>query len=123
MVDNQTELEQAQLDAAYSKVVTRAWSDPAYKRRLMADPHAVLAEAGLTVAPDVKINVLENSDKVLNVLLPPPLEEGALSEDDLAKVAAGAACGAGPGTKGCPSFSLHNIFLSRIMTFRPIVLR
>lgn len=121
MADTQAEQEQAQLDAAYSKVVTRAWSDPGYKSRLMADPHAVLAEAGLSVAPDVKINVLENSDKVLNILLPPPLEEGALSEDELEKVAAGAACGAGPGTKGCPSFSLHNIFLTRIMTFRSFV--
>ena len=69
-----------------------ALSDPAYKTRLMKDPHTVLEEAGLSVAPEVKINVVENSDKVLNIVLPPPIEEGEFSEGELEKIAAGAAC-------------------------------
>lgn len=120
MDGTQAEQEQAQFNAAYGKVVSRAWSDPGYKARLMADPHAVLAEAGLSVAPDVKINVVENSDKVLNILLPPPLEEGALSEEQLEKIAAGWGCGAGPGTKPCLSFSFQNLLLTRAMTFRAL---
>ncbi len=118
MDDTQAEQEQAHLDAAYGKVVARAWSDPSYKTRLMADPHAVLAEAGLSIAPDVKINVVENSDKVLNLVLPPALEEGALSEDELEKIAAGIGCGSGPGTKPCGPFSFQNFFLARMTTFR-----
>ena len=119
MDNTQAQQEQAQLDAAYDRVVARAWSDPAYKTRLMKDPHTVLEEAGLSVAPDVKINVVENSDKVLNIVLPPPIEEGEFSDGELEKIAAGAACGAGPGSKGCPSFSLFRYSnVIRYMSFR-----
>jgi hypothetical protein len=35
--------------AAYGKVVARAWRDPTFKAKLIADPHAVLKEAGVAV--------------------------------------------------------------------------
>jgi hypothetical protein len=89
----------------------------------MADPHAVLAEAGLSVAPEVKINVIENSDKVLNIVLPPPLEEGVLSHDELDRIAGGNSCGAGGGkcNSNLPLSSFQNLFrshITQIMTYR-----
>jgi|SRR3981081_2843860 hypothetical protein len=123
MDNTQAQQDQAQFDAAYGRVVTRAWSDPTYKSRLMADPHGVLAEAGLSVAPEVKINVIENSDKVLNIVLPPPLEEGVLSHDELDRIAGGNTCAATgcTGKSNLPLSSFQNLFRShvtQIMTYR-----
>ena len=35
--------------AAAGKLIERAWRDPVFKRRLLADPEAVFAEAGFPV--------------------------------------------------------------------------
>lgn len=44
---------------AYGKVVAHSWDDKAYRERLVAEPHAVLNEAGLTVPQNIKIDVVE----------------------------------------------------------------
>ena len=40
--------------AAYGKVVARAWRDPAFKAKLIADPQAALRDAGIPVPAGVK---------------------------------------------------------------------
>ncbi|MCV7400191.1 nitrile hydratase subunit alpha [Mycobacterium fragae] len=50
-----------------ARVVARAWSDPEYKRRLLADGNAALEELGLT-APTEFI-VMENTDHVHNMIV------------------------------------------------------
>ncbi|MFZ5622969.1 MAG: NHLP leader peptide family RiPP precursor [Gemmatimonadota bacterium] len=54
----------------HAKIVAKAWADPAFKKRLKADPHAVLGEYGIRIPKDVRIRVVENTAKTLYVVLP-----------------------------------------------------
>ncbi|MGH6629697.1 MAG: nitrile hydratase subunit alpha [Burkholderiales bacterium] len=50
-----------------AKVVARAWSDPAYKARLLRDASAAVAELGFTGRQGEDMVVLENSPTVHNL--------------------------------------------------------
>ena len=50
--------------AAHGKVIVRAWRDPAFKARLITDPHAMLKEAGFAVLEGVTVKVVENTDLI-----------------------------------------------------------
>ena len=52
-----------------AKVVVRAWSDPDYKRRLLEDGTAAIAELGFGDAHGSKIVVLENTASVHHVVV------------------------------------------------------
>ncbi|MCE2450333.1 MAG: nitrile hydratase subunit alpha [Candidatus Latescibacteria bacterium] len=52
-----------------TKVVARAWSDPDYKRRLLEDGTAAIAELGFGDAHGSKIVVLENTASVHHVVV------------------------------------------------------
>jgi len=52
-----------------AKVVARAWVDPAYKRRLLADGTAAIAELGFGGREGVDMVVLENTPAVHNVVV------------------------------------------------------
>jgi hypothetical protein len=54
----------------WSQLVARAWADPAFKARLLADPAAVLKENGLQVPAGMQVQVVEDTDKVLHLPLP-----------------------------------------------------
>jgi nitrile hydratase alpha subunit len=75
--------------AAYSKVTARAWTDPAFKARLMANPAAVLKEAGVDVPSGMKVKAVENTSDTAHFILPAPPADGELSEESLSKVAGG----------------------------------
>jgi nitrile hydratase len=51
-----------------AKVVARAWVDPAFKKRLLADGNKAVAELGF-VCPGLKLVVLENTPTVHNVIV------------------------------------------------------
>lgn len=51
-----------------AKVVARAWSDPAYRQRLLADGTAACEELGLDV-PALRLVVVENTPEVHNVIV------------------------------------------------------
>jgi nitrile hydratase len=51
-----------------AKVVARAWVDPAYKARLLANGSAAAEEIGLEVGP-LKLIVVENTPRVHNVIV------------------------------------------------------
>jgi hypothetical protein len=72
------------------QVVAKAWSDPAYKARLLADTTAVLREEGIDYGPGVEVRVVENSDTVRYLTLPNPPRESELSEEQLSQVSGGA---------------------------------
>ncbi len=58
----------ARSPAQGARIVARAWSDPAYKARLLADPNAAILELG--IEPGVyKLVVLENTPKVHNLVV------------------------------------------------------
>ncbi|MEP7308773.1 MAG: NHLP leader peptide family RiPP precursor [Acidobacteriota bacterium] len=73
------------------QVVAKAWSDPAYKARLLEDSTAVLKEEGIDYGPGVQVKVVENTDTLRYLTLPPAPKESELSEEQLGRVAFGAA--------------------------------
>jgi nitrile hydratase len=52
-----------------ARVVARAWVDPAYKKRLLADASAALAELGYTGLQGENMVVVENTPKVHNLVV------------------------------------------------------
>jgi len=52
-----------------AKVVARAWSDPAFKQRLLADAGAAIAELGFLGYQGEHMVVLENTPKVHNMVV------------------------------------------------------
>jgi nitrile hydratase subunit alpha len=53
-----------------AKVVARAWSDPAYKERLLDDGMAAIGELDITVNDDVmEIEVIENTPSTHNIVV------------------------------------------------------
>jgi nitrile hydratase len=53
------------------RIVARAWTDPAFKARLLEDANAAVAELGidLTHWAPVKLRIVENTEKVHNVIV------------------------------------------------------
>jgi len=54
----------ARMPAQGARVVARAWVDPAFKARLLADAKATISELGITVGFDATIVAVENTEKV-----------------------------------------------------------
>lgn len=54
----------------HARIISRAWSDPAFKQRLLSDPHAALAEEGLTVPAGTTVKIHENTATTQHVVLP-----------------------------------------------------
>jgi nitrile hydratase subunit alpha len=52
-----------------ARVVARAWSDPEYKRRLLADGTSAIAELGFSGAQGAAMVVLENTPEVHNMVV------------------------------------------------------
>jgi hypothetical protein len=82
--------------AGYAKVVARAWTDEAFKRRLLADPVAALAEMGARVPAGMTVRVVESTDALTYLILPPRPAETGLSQEALEKAAVEAYLNLGP---------------------------
>jgi len=52
-----------------ARVVARAWTDPAYKQRLLADANSAIAELGFSGRQGEHMVVLENTPKVHNLVV------------------------------------------------------
>ncbi len=73
----------------WSDLVRQASRDQLLKRRLIANPAAVLEEHGMRVRPGCEIRVVENTDKVAYLTLPARPQDGELSTDQLEQVVGG----------------------------------
>ena len=71
------------------RVVERAWSDPAFRRRLLADPAAVLAEHGVGVPEGIEVKGVEQAGNVRYFVLPPAPRTRELTEEELEHVSGG----------------------------------
>jgi nitrile hydratase len=67
-VDREVAAMEARTYKRGAKVVARAWLDPAYKARLLADPRGACAELGLEIGP-LHLIVVENTPQVHNVIV------------------------------------------------------
>jgi len=73
-----------------TKAVARAWVDLGYKARLLSDPQAALAEAGVEIPAGTTVKALENTADTTHLVLPvAPNNVGEMSSDELEKVAGG----------------------------------
>lgn len=80
-----------------AKAIARAWTDAAYKAKLLSDTHAALGEAGVEIPAGTTVQVVENSADTQHLVLPvEPGDAGELSVDELEKVAGGAAIPGNP---------------------------
>jgi hypothetical protein len=61
---------------SFGQLVQRATEDAALRQRLLASPQQTLAEAGITLPAGIEIEVVENTDKVIHLVLPPLVESG-----------------------------------------------
>ena len=82
----------------WGQVVARAWREPTYKQRLMAEPAAVLREAGIELPAGQQVRVVENTDQVVHLVLPQQPRE--LSDEQLEQVAGGMILDMGTVVKG-----------------------
>jgi hypothetical protein len=72
---------------ALSKLIAKTWTDEAFKARLLADPAGVLMAEGLSIPAGVSVKVVENTDTVFNLVLPPKPTD--LSDTDMDAISAG----------------------------------
>jgi nitrile hydratase subunit alpha len=68
-VRRQIEVAESRTPADGAKVVARAWVDPAFKARLLADAKAAVAELGFDSGESPVLVALENSANVHNVVV------------------------------------------------------
>ena len=65
----QIDLMDSRTPALGAKVVARAWSDPGFKARLMADTGAALLELGIDIGTLAEFRTIENTPGVHNVVV------------------------------------------------------
>lgn len=65
----QVDLMDSRTPALGAKVVARAWSDPAYKSRLLADTGAALLELGIDIGTLAEYKTIENTERTHNVVV------------------------------------------------------
>jgi nitrile hydratase len=68
-IRRQIEVLDSRTPALGAKVVARAWVDPAFRARLLADGRAACEELGISFYDDTSLIVLDNTDKVHNLII------------------------------------------------------
>ena len=67
-INTQIDLLDSRTPALGAKVIARAWTDPAYKARLVKDTRAALLELGVDIGAVAEFAVVENTAKVHNLV-------------------------------------------------------
>ena len=68
-IRRQIEVLDSRTPALGARVVARAWTDPAFKARLLANGRAGCEELGISFYDDTQLIVIENTDKVHNLIV------------------------------------------------------
>ena len=68
-IRRQIEVLDSRTPALGAKVVARAWVDPAFKARLLANGRAACEELGISFYDDTGLIVLENTEQVHNLIV------------------------------------------------------
>jgi hypothetical protein len=70
------------------KVIAKAWADDAFKQKLLSDPASTLKKEGLELPPGVEVRVVECTDDVYYLVLPPKPADGELDVDQVDSIEA-----------------------------------
>ncbi|EIC22734.1 TOMM propeptide domain protein [Thiorhodovibrio frisius] len=54
----------------YQQLIKKCWTDEPFKQRLLADPAGTLKAEGINVPEGTRIQVLENTAQVMNLVIP-----------------------------------------------------
>jgi nitrile hydratase alpha subunit len=73
----------------WRQIVAKAWQDTGFKKRLLAEPEAVVKEHGLEVPAGVKLRLVERPGQVLELTFLPEGLAGELTEEELSTVTGG----------------------------------
>jgi len=68
-IRRQIEVLDSRTPALGAKVVARAWTDPAFKARLLANGRTACEELGISFYDDTRLIVLENTETVHNLIV------------------------------------------------------
>jgi nitrile hydratase len=68
-IQRQIDYMEARLPANGARLAARAWADPQFKARLLADPKAACAEMGIDATSINEFVVLENTEKVRHLVV------------------------------------------------------
>ena len=68
-IRRQIEVLDSRTPALGAAVVARAWTDPGFKARLLADGRVACEELGISFYDDTQLIVLENSERVHNLIV------------------------------------------------------
>ena len=71
----------------YKKIVTKCWSDPDFKQRLIAEPVTTLRSEGASIPDGIKVNVVENTLTECTFVI--PNEPSELTDEELDGVSGG----------------------------------
>ncbi len=55
----------------FGQLLLKATREPGLKKKLIDSPETTLAEAGVKLPKGTKVTILENTDKVIHIVLPP----------------------------------------------------
>jgi len=69
------------------QLIAMCWADEGFKKKLLADATATLKAAGEEVPAGLTYKAVENTDKLVHLVIPPKPAE--LSEEDLAAAVGG----------------------------------
>jgi len=77
------------MQETWLKIITRAWSEPGFKARLLANANEVLAEYHINIPDGVIYQALEDGvdGKHYLVLPPKPEDDGSLKIDNFGRAA------------------------------------
>jgi len=95
----------------FNEIIAKCWTDPAFKKRFIAEPKKVLAEFG-TILPDgFNLKVVENTEDTMHLVLPPaPKRTNELSDGELDSVSGGAGTTVKPAVMTSPTITKLNTF-------------
>ncbi|WP_323705830.1 NHLP leader peptide family RiPP precursor [Thiorhodovibrio frisius] len=65
----------------YQQLINKCWADEAFKQRLLANPAETLKSEGIEVPEGVRVQAVENTAQVFNLVIPARPKE--LSDEEL----------------------------------------